>query len=98
MSRRAQLTTLGVLAVAAMATMRPGWLPRAPVDDPYVQVDMPAIPHPGSTIVLMAGEAPMGFLVPSLPKQVPVLRIDGWMITPQDGSKLTAATMRRGVT
>jgi hypothetical protein len=95
MSRRAQLTMLGVLAVAAMATMRPGWLPRAPVDDPYVQVDMPAIPHPNGTIVLMAGEAPMGFLVPSLPKQVPVLRIDGWMIQPQDGSKLTAATRRR---
>ena len=37
----------------------------------------------------------MGFLVPSLPKQIPVLRIDGWMITPNDGSKLTAATKRR---
>jgi hypothetical protein len=94
-SRRAQITTLGVLAVLAMATMRPGWLARAPVDDPYVQVEMPTIPHPTNTIVLMAGEAPMGFLVPSLPRQVPVLRIDGWMIQPQDGSKLTAATMRR---
>jgi hypothetical protein len=94
-SRRAQLTTLGVLGVLAMATMRPGWLPRAPVDDPYVQVDMPPIPHPNHTIVLMAGEAPMGFLVPSLPKQVPVLRIDGWMIQPNDGSRLTAATRKR---
>jgi hypothetical protein len=95
LSRRTQLTVLGVLGVLAMAMMRPGWLPRAPVNDPYVQVQMPPIPHPNNTIVLMAGEAPMGFLVPSLPKQVPVLRIDGWMIQPQDGSKLTAATMRR---
>ncbi|HEY5338647.1 MAG TPA: hypothetical protein VIJ85_10610, partial [Rhizomicrobium sp.] len=94
-SRRAQLATLGVLGVLALATMRPGWLPRAPVDDPYVQVAMPAIAHPDSTLILMAGEAPMGFLAPSIPRQIPILRIDGWMIQPQDGSKLTAATMKR---
>jgi hypothetical protein len=95
LTRRAQLSILGVLGVLALATMRPGWLPRAPVDDPYVQVIMPTITHPDHSMVLMAGEAPMGFLVPSLPPKVPVLRIDGWMIQPQDGSKLTAATMRR---
>ena len=95
MSRRMQLSTLGALGVLAMATMRPGWLPRAPVDDPFVQVTMPPIPHPDKTLILMAGEAPMGFLVPSLPPQIPVLRIDGWMIQPQDGSKLTAATRKR---
>ncbi|HEY7977219.1 MAG TPA: hypothetical protein VID67_03425 [Rhizomicrobium sp.] len=94
-SRRTQLTVLGVLGVLAMAFTRPGWLERAPVDDPYVQVSVPPIPDPGHTLILMAGEAPMGYLVPSLPHQIPVLRIDGWMITPQDGSKLTASTKKR---
>jgi hypothetical protein len=59
-----------------------------------VQVKVPVIPDPDHTLILMAGEAPMGYLVPSLPHQIPVLRIDGWMITPEDGSKLTASTKK----
>ena len=37
----------------------------------------------------------MGYLVPELPREIQVLRIDGWMIQPHDGSKLTAATRAR---
>ncbi len=37
----------------------------------------------------------MGYMAPSLPHEIPILRIDGWMIQPQDGSKLTAATRKR---
>ena len=43
----------------------------------------------------MTGEAPMGIMAPSMPHQIPVLRIDGWMIQPQDGSSLTAETKAR---
>ncbi len=46
-------------------------------------------------MVLMTGNAPMGFLAPSLPPQVPIIRIDGWMIQPKDGSKLTALAKAR---
>ena len=46
-------------------------------------------------MVLMTGEAPMGYLVPSLPRQIPVIRIDGWLIQPQDGSRLTAEARAR---
>jgi hypothetical protein len=94
-SRQTQAIVLGLIALATVAYTRPEWLPKAPVEDPYVSVDVPPIPHPDKTLVVMAGEAPMGYLVPSLPHQIPVLRIDGWMIQPQDGSKLTAATKRR---
>jgi hypothetical protein len=68
---------------------------RAPVTDPYVQVSLPPIPHPDRTMILMTGEAPLGYLAPSLPQQIPILRIDGWLIQPQDGSHLTAATRKR---
>ncbi|HWA30929.1 MAG TPA: hypothetical protein VG867_07515 [Rhizomicrobium sp.] len=95
LSRRTQLIVLGTLGVVAVACTRPEWIERAPVDDPYVQVQVPKIPHPNHTMVLMAGEAPMGYLIPSLPHQIPILRIDGWMITPEDGSRLTAATKNR---
>ena len=93
--RETKLTILGVLAVAIIATTRADFLERAPLGDPYVQVEMPAIPHPGRTMILMTGAAPMGYLVPSLPHQIPVLRIDGWLIQPQDGSHLTAQAKAR---
>ena len=93
--RGAQLSLIGVALLFAILKTRAGILPRAPVDDPYVQVTLPPIPHPDNTIVLIIGEAPLGFIVPALPPQIPVLRIDGWMIRPDDGSKLTAMARAR---
>jgi len=40
-------------------------------------------------MVLLTGEDPLGFLAPSFDKRIPLLRIDGWMVQPQDGTKLT---------
>lgn len=77
---------------ASSRAMEPG---RAPATDPYVQASIPPIPHPDRTMILMTGEAPLAYLVPSLPSAIPVLRIDGWLIQPQDGSRLTAAARRR---
>jgi len=31
----------------------------------------------------------MGFLAPSLPPQIPILRVDGWMVQPKDGTQIT---------
>lgn len=94
-SRHARLVTLGVIGLLILATTRYEFLTHAPLGDPYVQADVPPIPDPSHSMVLMTGEAPMGFLVPSLPHQVPVLRIDSWMIQPEDGSLLTAKTRAR---
>jgi len=93
--RQARLALLAVLAVLVMAATRADFLERAPLGDPYVQVKLPPIPHPDDTVILMTGEAPMGYLVPELPHQIPVLRIDGWLIQPDDGSALTAETRAR---
>jgi hypothetical protein len=93
--RRAQLVTLGALFFAAMVLTRPDFLDRAPIDDPYVDVAMPKFAHPGHTMVLMTGNSPMGFIVPEMPPEIPVLRIDGWMLQPNDGTGLTAQMRRR---
>ena len=63
--------------------------------DPYIQVTIPPIAHPDRTMILMTGETPMGFLAPSFPPEIPIVRIDGWMIAPKDGSRLTADTIAR---
>ena len=70
------------LIAACLLTARSDFLERAPVEDPYVQAALPPIPRPDKTMVVMTGDEPMGFIATTLPPQIPVLRIDGW-INPQ---------------
>jgi hypothetical protein len=39
--------------------------------------------------VVMTGDAPLGFIATQLPSRIPVLRIDGWMVQPRDGTEIT---------
>jgi hypothetical protein len=87
--RRAQLLATGAVFFVALLFTRPDFLDRAPVESPYVSVALPKFEHPKHTMVLMTGNSPMGFLVPEMPPEIPVLRIDGWMIQPKDGTLLT---------
>lgn len=89
LTRRARYYVLAALSFAILLTARSDFLERAPLEDPYIKVALPPIPRPGQTLVVMTGDAPMGFIVPSLPHQIPVLRIDGWMVQPKDGTLLT---------
>jgi hypothetical protein len=89
MARRGRYLILAALCFAVLVTARSDFLERAPVEDPYVQVALPPIPHPDRTMVLMTGDEPLGFLAPSLPPQIPILRIDGWMVQPRDGTGIT---------
>lgn len=95
LSQRAQLVLAGVVLLACITTMKTDIGGRMPTTDPYVQVAVPPIPHPGDTMILMTGIEPMGYLAPSLPRQIPVIRIDGWMIQPRDGSRLTQLARTR---
>ena len=88
-SRRARYLVLAALAFAVLVTARSDFLERAPLDDPYIQAAIPPIARPDRTIVVMTGDAPMGFLATQLPPQIPVLRIDGWMVQPRDGTRIT---------
>jgi hypothetical protein len=90
-----QAAVIGILAAAILFAMRYAVLERAPLGDPYVHVPLPAMSDPRHSMILMVGEAPMGYLVPQIPPEIPVLRIDGWLIRPRDGSRLTAETQAR---
>jgi hypothetical protein len=95
LSRRTRYLTLAGLCAACLLTARSDFLERAPVEDPYVQAALPPIPHPDKTMVVMTGDAPMGFIATTLPKQIPVLRIDGWMVQPRDGTLMTRQMRQR---
>jgi len=93
--RRTQLVALGAIFFVCMLFTRSAHLEGAPLGDPYVEADLPRIGDPVHTMVVMTGDAPLGFISPSLPPQIPVLRIDGWMMQPEDGSYLTQEMKRR---
>jgi hypothetical protein len=87
--RRIQYVALGVLFIAVAATTRVEYIERSPVSSPFVQADIPKIPRPERSMVLLTGNGPLGFLAPSFDARIPLLRIDGWMVQPQDGTQLT---------
>jgi len=95
MPRKSRYLTLGAIAACCLLSARSDFLERAPVEDPYVQAALPPIPRPDHTMVLMTGDAPMGFIATTLPPAIPVLRIDGWMVQPRDGTVITKDMMRR---
>ena len=87
--RRTRYLALAGLCAVCLLFARSDFLERAPVEDPYVAVALPPIPRPDHTLVVMTGDAPMGFIATTLPRQIPVLRIDGWMVQPRDGTRIT---------
>jgi hypothetical protein len=92
-SKLARVTAIAGLFFLAMLFTRSAVLERAPLGDPYIQADLPWVENPAHSMVLMTGDAPLGFIAPSLPPQVPVLRVDGWMVQPGDGTLLTRQMM-----
>jgi hypothetical protein len=95
LTQRTRLVLCAALLLLAIGTVKASLSGRMPATDPYIQVTVPPMPRPNRTMILMTGETPMGYLATALPPQIPVVRIDGWMIQPGDGSKLTADTHRR---
>jgi hypothetical protein len=95
LARRQRYLALAGVAFAVLVTARTDFLERAPLGDPYIQAALPPIARPDNTIVVMTGDAPMGFIVPRLPAQIPVLRVDGWMVRPRDNTELSRQMKER---
>jgi hypothetical protein len=95
--RRFQLITLAILFLATAATTHVEYIERSPISDPFVQADVPKIAHPEKAMVLLTGNGPLGFIAPSFPRNIALLRIDGWMVQPQDGTQLTRTMKNRVV-
>jgi hypothetical protein len=95
LARRLRLAALAFVLLLAALFGHYGIGDHAAVGDPYVQVSNVSFPDPAGTMLLMTGEEPMAYLIPSLPPAVAVLRIDGWLAQPDDASGLTASMRAR---
>ena len=80
--------TAAVLAISVVALgwgaaigERPAWGAR------YVAVDLPPLTKPDETMVIMAGTEPSSYVIPSFPPQIPFLRIDSWLDSPQSHTR-----------
>lgn len=93
--RRIQLITLAILFLATAATTHVDYIERSPISDPFVDADVPKIAHPEKAMILLTGNGPLGFIAPSFPHNIPLLRIDGWMVQPQDGTEITRTMKNR---
>lgn len=69
-------------------------LERLPWKGSYVDVDPPRLTDPEHSMVLMTGYAPMAYVIPSFPRQVPFLRIDGWLVPGDEPRGALAREMR----
>lgn len=85
------ITLVGLQAVARMTLDRDSW------DGPYVSVQAPALADPEHSMILMAGSAPMAYVIPSFPDAVPFLRVDGWLVLQEDRSSGLALQMHARV-
>jgi hypothetical protein len=92
---RVRLAATATILLTAALFGRYSFGNHAPVSDPYVQVHGLSFPNPTDTLLLMTGDEPMAYLIPSLPPAIPVLRIDGWLAEPNDASGLTASMRAR---
>jgi hypothetical protein len=90
---------LGVIGVVLLATLavervtieRDSW------SGPYVKVGVPELQDPQHSMVLMSGYEPMAFVIPSFPKEIPFLRIDGWLAGADDRQSGLARIMHERV-
>jgi hypothetical protein len=71
--------------------------PRSGWNGPYVDVKVPPIADPAHAIVLMTETAPMAYVIPAFPPEIPFLRIQGWMIGSKDRESVLGAEMHRRV-
>jgi hypothetical protein len=95
LARRVRLTAAAILLLLAGLVGRYDFGDHVAMGDPYVQVSNLSFPDASGTMLLMTGDEPMAYLIPSLPPAIPVLRIDGWLAQPDDASGLTASMRAR---
>lgn len=60
-----------------------------------VEVSAPPLPDPAHTMILMVGLEPLSYILPSLPPEMPVLRLQGYFTDPKDGTGMNRLIRER---
>ena len=83
------------LAAVALAGTTLSFGDRTRPGSKLVTVSVPPISSPASTLAVLTGFQPVGFLIPSFPPQVSFVRIDGFLTSAAANSQLRADALTR---
>jgi hypothetical protein len=83
------------LAVAALAGTTLSFGDRTRPGSKLVEVGVPPILSPASTVAILTGLQPVGFLIPSFPPEVSFVRIDGFLTSAAAPSLLRSEALAR---
>ena len=83
------------LAAAALAGTTLSFGDRTRPGSKLVEVGVPPIPSPASTVAILTGEQPVGFLIPSFPPEISFVRIDGFLTSAEVPSRLRSDALAR---
>ena len=93
-SARARTMTVAVILALVTVTAKPGtWLRRDSFTEHLVEVTAP--PLPAGSLVTLIGIEPLSYVIPSLPADVSVLRLQGFLTDPKDGDNGVNREIRR---
>jgi hypothetical protein len=94
---KARIITTAITLVVLQGLVRVDLSDRQSWSGPYVKVDAPSLDEPDHTMILMTGHEAMAFVIPSFPRDIAFLRIDGWLVQASDRETGLARTMRTRV-
>jgi hypothetical protein len=95
LGRRPRWAICLALAAAALAGTTLSFGDRTRPGSKLVEVGVPPLRSPASTLAILTGEQPVGFLIPSFPPEVSFVRIDGFLTSAEKPSRLRSEALAR---
>ena len=83
---RIQGMLIAALLALVTVTAQPGSWGRVAWTGNFVQIQAPPIPDPDRTLILMTGFAPTSFLISGFPPQITFLRVQSYLVHPEQGN------------
>jgi hypothetical protein len=74
---------VAMIAVVSLTTLYKGSRAQAFADS-MIEVGVPDIARPDATLAVMTGVEPMGFVIPFFPADIAFLRVDGYLVGPDN--------------
>ena len=97
LSPKARWSAAALILAVLQATTVWGTWGRSPWTRDIVEFDMPAIPDPDHTMVLIGGYQPVGHLIPAFPPQIPFVRLQSNFVQPDSTDNGYSEVLRRRV-
>jgi len=87
---------ISLLALLTVSTVPADWI-RVPWEDKAIAVNVPDVPQPSESLVLLSGHEPLSFLIPAFPKSMRFYRIDSTFTLPDESEAKFRSVFREAI-